>query len=168
MILFLTMQVNINNKVWRNRCLQFNCSHRWLVHAFCIHHLQQKHIQVIKLNYKKKWNLHKKQLSCKKKVQPMQKKTAWKKLWNPRWQPRSGCNGRIMAKILITTMVNLVPIPWRRQHKFVWNFAIKFCHYPTITTTTGLPPWIAQLFHAVFLCMGRTFFYSLAVFVCIC
>ena len=29
--------------------------------CLCIlhYHLQQKHIQVIKLNYKKKWNLHK-------------------------------------------------------------------------------------------------------------
>ena len=31
---------------------------------------------------------------------------------NPRWQPRNGCDGRLMAKILITTIqVNLVPSP---------------------------------------------------------
>jgi len=32
------------------------------------------------------------------------KKTAWKKWWNQRWQPRSGCDGRIRAKFLITTI----------------------------------------------------------------
>jgi len=70
-----------------------------------------KHIQVIKLNYKKRWNLHKNSQAVKK-VWPMQKMTAWKKLWNQRWQPRSGCDGGIMSKFLITTIqVNLVPIP---------------------------------------------------------
>ena len=34
----------------------------------------------------------------------MQKKAAWKKLWNQRWRPRSGCGGLIMAKFLITTI----------------------------------------------------------------
>jgi len=32
----------------------------------------------------------------------MQKKDSMKKLWNPRWRPRGGCDGRIMAKVLIT------------------------------------------------------------------
>ena len=124
MIFFLTMEVNISSEVWRNRWLQFNCSYRWPAHVFCIHYLQQKHIQVIKLNYKKKWNLHKNSQAVKKGAAHA-KNDSIKKLWNPRWWPRSGCNGRIMAKILITTMVNVVPIPWRRQHKFVWIFAIK-------------------------------------------
>jgi len=48
-----------------------------------------------------------KQPNCKKKVQPMQKKAAWKKLWNQRWLPRSGCGGLIMAKIIITFQANL-------------------------------------------------------------
>ena len=37
---------------------------------------------------------------------------------------------------------------------------LKIFHYPTITATSGPPPLISQLFHAVF-------FYSLAVFVLI-
>jgi len=60
-------------------------------------------------------------------------------MWNPRWQPRNGCDGRLMAKFLITTIqVNLVPNPsetWRRQHKFTWivvikNFAISLPSQP--------------------------------------
>jgi len=47
-----------------------------------------------------------------------------KKDVNPRWRPRNGCGGRLMAKILIMTIqVNLVPNhseTWRRQHKFAW------------------------------------------------
>ena len=39
-----------------------------------------------------------------KKVRPMQKRSACKKLWNQRWRPRSGCGGLIMAKILIATI----------------------------------------------------------------
>jgi len=31
---------------------------------------------------------------------------------NPRWQPRNGCDGRLMAKILLTAIqMNLVPNP---------------------------------------------------------
>ena len=63
------------------------------------YHLKQTHIQVIKLNYKKKWNLHKK-LSCKERCGPC-KKDSMKKLWNLRWWPRSDCDGKIMAKVLI-------------------------------------------------------------------
>ena len=33
-----------------------------------------------------------------------------KKMGNQRWQPRNGCDGRLIARILITTIqVNLVP-----------------------------------------------------------
>ena len=49
------------------------------VHAFYIHHLQQKHIQVIKLSYKKKVKSTQKQPSCKKGAAHA-KKTTWKKL----------------------------------------------------------------------------------------
>jgi len=60
-----------------------------------------------------------KQPSCKKNcVAP--KRPLLKKMWNPRWRPRNGCDGRLMAKFLITTIqVNLVPNPSetrRRQH----------------------------------------------------
>ena len=34
-----------------------------------------------------------------------------KKMQNPKWQPRHGCDGRLKAKISITTIqVNLVPV----------------------------------------------------------
>ena len=119
--------MNTNNKVWGNRLLQFNCSNRRLVHAFCIHHWQQNTFKLL-CWITKRIESTLKQPSCKKGAAHA-KKTAWKKLWNPRWQPRSGCDGRIIAKFLITTIqVNLVPIPsevWRRQHKFTWIVAIK-------------------------------------------
>ena len=32
----------------------------------------------------------------------------WRKMWNPRWQPWNGCDGRLIAKIIMTTIqVNL-------------------------------------------------------------
>jgi len=42
------------------------------------------------------------------------------------WQPRNGCDGRLMTKILITTIqVNLVSNPRRMQHKFTQIVVIK-------------------------------------------
>ena len=39
------------------------------------------------------------------------RKAMVKKDVNPRWQPRNGCDGRLMVKILIMTIqVNLVPL----------------------------------------------------------
>jgi len=71
-------------------------------------------------NYRKKWNLIQKPPSCKKSALPP-RRPFWKKMWNPRWQPRNVCDGRLIAKILRTTIqVNLVPHPnemWRSQHK---------------------------------------------------
>ena len=109
------------------------------------------------------------QPSCKKSAAHA-KKRAWKKLWNPKWWPRSGCDGRIMAIFLITTIqVNLVLIPseaWRRQHKFAWivvikNFAIILPSQPLLGHHLGFH----NFFHAVFLLHGSHLFYSLAVFV---
>ena len=97
-----------------------------------------------------------------KKVWPMQKKAAWKKLWNQRWWPRSGC-GLIMAKILIASIqVNLCSTGNQHQ-KFTWikNFAIIRPPQPLL----GRHLWFHNFFHAAFFCMGRTFFYSLAVLV---
>ena len=42
-----------------------------------------------------------KQPSCKKNGVAHVKNDSMKKLWNPRWRPRSGFDGRIMAKFLI-------------------------------------------------------------------
>jgi len=111
------------------------------------------------------------QPSCKKSAAHA-KKRAWKKLWNPKWWPRSGCDGRIMAIFLITTIqVNLVLIPseaWRRQHKFAWIVVIK--KFAWIVVIKKLPLsyhhshfWATTLdfttfFMLFFCCMGRTFF----------
>jgi len=50
-------------------------------------------------------------------------------MWNLRWRPRNGWDGRLIAKILIMTIhVNLVLNPsetWRKQHKFTWIVVIK-------------------------------------------
>jgi len=59
--------------------LQFNCSHRRLVHAFSIYHLQQKHIQVIKLITKRSEIYKKNCQAVKKEVWSMQKKRQHKK-----------------------------------------------------------------------------------------
>ena len=121
----------------------------------------KNHIQVINLNYKMRWNLHKKSQTVKGVVHA---KNSMKKLWNQRWQPTSGCDGRVMAKCLITTIqVNMVPIPseaWRRQHKFAWiavikNFAIIL---PSQLATSRPPSLISQLFHAVFFAWAAPFF----------
>jgi len=70
-------------------------------------------------------------------VQPL-RRLLWKKIRNPRWQPRNGCDGRLIAKILRTTIqVNLVPNPSE-----AWIVIIKFCYKLTITWL----PWISYLF----------------------
>jgi len=53
---------------------------------------------------------------------PFERRPLGKKMRNPRWWPRNGCDGRLIEKFLITTIrVNLVlnlSETWRRQHKF--------------------------------------------------
>ena len=45
-------------------------------------------------------------------------------MWNPRWRPRNGCDGRLMVKILIPTIqVSFVPKP--TGTKFTWIVIIK-------------------------------------------
>ena len=52
------------------------------------------------------------------------KRLWWKKMWNPRWRPRNGCDGRSIVKILIMTIqVNLVPLDLGT--KFTWIVVIK-------------------------------------------
>ena len=82
----------------------------------------------------------------------------------------AGCDSRIMAKFLLTTIqVNLVSIPsesWRKQHKFAWivfikNFAIILPSQPLL----GRHLWFHNFFHAVFFGMGHTFF-AVWLFLC--
>jgi len=81
------------------------------------------------IQLQKKWNLIQKQPCCKKSVWPPRRPLR-KKMWNPRWRPRNGCDGRLIAKVLIMTIqLNLVLNPsetWRRQHNFTWIVVIKF------------------------------------------
>ena len=103
-----------------------------------------------------------KQPSCKKRVRPWER-LWWKKMWNPRWRPRNGCDGRLMVKILITTIqVNLVPLGLGT--KFTWIVVIKIF-------TINLPsqPFLGRHlgFHIFFhhsLSQGRTLFLQLGCF----
>ena len=103
-----------------------------------------------------------KQPSCKKRVRPS-KRLWWKKMWNPRWRPRNGCDGRLMVKILITTIqVNLVPLGLGT--KFTWIVVIKIF-------TINLPsqPFLGRHlgFHIFFhhsLSQGRSLFLQLGCF----
>ena len=87
----------------------------------------------------------------------------WKKMWNPRWRPRNGCDGRLMVKILITTIqVNFVPRP--SGTKFTWIVVIKIF-------TINLPsqPFLGRHlgFHIFFhhsLSQGRTLFFTAWLF----
>ena len=100
----------------------------------------------------------------------MQKKAAWKKLWNQRWQLRSGCGGLMMAKILMHS--NNSGEFWCRfpvgigNTLFAWIAAIKnlslsdhHSHFWTVTfdlTTFFMLPifaWAAPFFTVwLFLC----------------
>jgi len=67
---------------------------------------------------------------------------------NPRWQTRNGSDGRLISKILMTTIhENLVSNPretWRRQHKMlVFNFVISLRLQPFIDLHA---PSISHLF----------------------
>ena len=147
--------------------MRFNYSHRWPVYAFSITTCNKTHSSY-QIKLQKEVKSTQKQPNCKKRCSPCQK-TAWKKLWNQRWQPRSGCDGRIMAKFLITTIqVNLVPISsevWRRQHKIAWivvikNFAIILPSQPLL----GRHLWFCNFF-MLSLLAWTALFYSWAVFV---
>jgi len=89
----------------------------------------------------------------------------WKKMWNPRWQLRNGCDGRLIAKILIMAIqVNLcclIHTSLGFSTKFIWIAAIKIF-------AINLPsqPFLGRHlgFHIFFLLGGCTFFYSWAVF----
>jgi len=77
----------------------------------------QSHKWTAAYNYKQELKSNSKQPSFKKVCSP-QEKAMMKKDVNKRWHPRSGCDGRFMEKLLITTIqVNLVSNPsemWRR------------------------------------------------------
>jgi len=87
---------------------------------------KNKHVicQLYNIQLRKEVKSNPKQPSCKKSMWPPRMQ-----LWNPKWQPRNGCDGRLKAKILITTIpMNLVPNhseTWRRQHRFTWIIVIK-------------------------------------------
>ena len=66
----------------------------------------------------KKWNVIQ-QPSCKKSVQAAYKIAVEKMMWNPKWRPRNGCDGRLMAKQQLR-WIYLCHI----GTKFTWNIVI--------------------------------------------
>ena len=110
-----------------------------------------------------KQNLIQKQSSCKNSVWLL----LGKKKWNPKWRQRNGCDGRLKAKILISTIqVNLCCLLYVSLWfgtKFTWIVIIKFFVF-------SLPsqPFLGRHFgfHMFFHNRGHTFFFftSLAVF----
>ena len=51
----------------------------------------------------------------------------WKKMWNPRWRPRNGCDGKLIAKIIITRIqVNLVQFVLAATLDFTSFFTLAF------------------------------------------
>jgi len=109
-----------------------------------------------------------KQPSCKKSCGP-KKAIVKKKKWNPRWQPRNGCDGRLMTKFLITTIqVNLVPNPsetWEGNANSHELSLLKIlplaCHFLAATLNFTSFFTIAFWGHTFFLhlgCSGLDFF----------
>ena len=104
-----------------------------------------------------------------KKVRPMQKMKAWKKLWNPKWRPRSGCDSRIMAKFLITAiqanLCCLLQTSLGIGTKFTWiivikNFAIILPSQPLLDHHLGF----YNFFHAVIFLHGLHLFLQQSCF----
>ena len=65
----------------------------------CIDNHWRQYASFAVCNYKKKWNLIQNSPVVKKCVA-----SHYEKMQNPRWRPRNGCDGRLIAKILITTI----------------------------------------------------------------
>jgi len=63
--------------------------------------------------------------SCKKSAWPL-RMLWWKKMWNPNWRPRNGCDCRFKAKILIMTIhAAFSMLYYNSAHKFTWIVIIK-------------------------------------------
>ena len=84
------------------------------------------------------------------------KKAVWKKSWNQRWRPRSGCGGLIMAKFLITiTQINL----WIGDTNLPELLLLKILPLSD-------PPLIHNFFMLLFL-HGPHLFFTVWLFLCI-
>ena len=69
-----------------------------------------------------------KQPSCKKRSAALEKAMVKKDVKSKRWRPRNGCDGRLMVKILITTIqLNLVPLGQLAQNSPELSL-LKFYH----------------------------------------
>jgi len=93
------------------------------------------------------------------------KKAIVKKGWNPSWWLRNGCDVRLIARNLITTIrVNLVANPsemWKRQHKFTWILSLLLTYHHSHFSAATLD--FMSFFTMAFLGAAH-FFYSWAVF----
>ena len=96
-----------------------------------------------------------KQPSCKKRCGPVQNGQYKKKLWNPSWRQRNGCDGRLMVQILIVIIqVNLcclLPASLGLGTKLTWIIAIKFV------------PWTYHQSHFLAASLDFTTFFILAI-----
>jgi len=79
----------------------------------------------------------------------------WKKIWNPKWLPRNGCDGRLKAKILITTIqVNsccLLHVSIQFGTKFTWivvikNLPLAYHHSHYLATTLDFTSFFTTAF----------------------
>jgi len=71
------------------------------------------------MHFQKEVKSNPKQPSCKIVCSP--EESHFKKIWNPRWWPRNGCDGWQWQKNDNNNLGEFVPNPnetWRRQHKF--------------------------------------------------
>jgi len=127
-----------------------------------------KHVicQLYNMKLQKEVKSNPKQPSGKKSVRPP-RMLLWKKMWNPKWQPRNDCDCRLKAKVLITTIQDNLVLnrseTWRRQHKFAWIVVIKIFAF-----SLQSQPFLGRHFgfHISFhnsILGGRTLFYSWAV-----
>ena len=92
-----------------------------------------------------------------------------KKVMKYRWQPRNGCDDKLMTKILMTTIqVNFVLIPSEARDEVTRNYLN--CHYYFVTYLPSQPFIGRHLYFTTFFMLAilhraTPFFYSLAVFI---
>ena len=111
-------------------------------------------------NYKKKWNLIQKQPSCKKSMLPP-RRPLWKKMWNPRRWPGNGCDGRLIAKILITTLQ--LNLPELLLLKFLLS---TYHHSHFLAATLDFTPFFTMAFLGIAHCfIARLFLDYLILYI---
>jgi len=100
-------------------------------------------------NYKKNWNLIQKQPNCKKGVRPP-RRPLWKKYVKSKVAAKNGCDGRLIAKILIMAIqMDLVlnrSETWRGNTNSAELSLSKFLLLAYHHSHSWPPPWISHIF----------------------